>query len=143
MDNQIIIAIISSLGIWTFIWALINFFLWKNKELLFAQIEQREKRYKSSLLFMETYLNPEKIPWMNAYWVSNAKNKNDILEYLISEYNQMILYSWKNVILSVKHFIENPTEKNFLKATVEMRKDLWNKRTDLKLNEIQLSLESK
>ncbi len=143
MDNQIIIAIISSLGFWAFITALVTFFLSRNKEILFAQREHREKQYISTAFFMEAFLSPEKIPWMNARWISDAKTQDDILEYLISQYNQMLLYSWKNVILSLKKFIENPSEKNFLKVTIEMRKDLWNKKTDLKLNEIQLSLESK
>lgn len=143
MDNQIIITIISSLGLWAFITALVTFFLSKNKEILFAQREHREKQYISTAFFMEAFLKPEKILWMNARWISDAKTQDDIFEYLISQYNQMILYSWKNVILSLKKFIENPNEKNFLKVIVEMRKDLWNKRTDLKLNEIQLSLESK
>lgn len=46
----------------------------------------------------------------------------------------------KDVIFSVKDFIENPTQDNFLKMILIMRKDLSGERGDLNLSKIKITL---
>lgn len=115
------------------------FFLNKGKELEFTQFEQREKRYKSAILFMECYLFPEKIHWMQYHGISQVRNANDIRDYLVAEFQQMAFFASKSVLASVKKFIEKPTEENFLKSLMEMRKDLWIGKYDLKVADLRLS----
>ena len=55
----------------------------------------------------------------------------------------MILYASKDVIFSVKTFIENPTRDNFLKTILTMRQDLSAKGNDLDLDKIILEVKSK
>lgn len=54
----------------------------------------------------------------------------------------MLLYASKDVILSVKAFIQDPNRENFLKAVLSMRRDLWMKKHDLALNEIRINFKS-
>jgi len=58
------------------------------------------------------------------------------------EYHEMILYASKDVILSVKAFIENPVRDNFLKTILTMRQDLSAKRNNLDLSDIILEVKS-
>ncbi|MBN2223487.1 MAG: hypothetical protein JW765_02300 [Deltaproteobacteria bacterium] len=58
------------------------------------------------------------------------------------EFHEMILYASKDVIFSVKNFIENPTYNNFLKTIITMRKDLSTEKDNLDLKEIGLKLKS-
>lgn len=50
----------------------------------------------------------------------------------------MMLYASKEVILSVKTFIENPTHEKFLRTILTMRQDLSKMKNDLDLNDIQI-----
>lgn len=54
----------------------------------------------------------------------------------------MLLYASKDVILSIKTFINNPTRENFLKTVLSMRQDLWIKTNDLKLESIRIDFEN-
>ncbi len=55
----------------------------------------------------------------------------------------MMLYASKDVILSVKLFIENPVRENFLKTILSMRQDLSSKNNDLDLGIMSLEVKSK
>jgi len=59
------------------------------------------------------------------------------------EFYEMMLYASKDVILSVKLFIENPVRENFLKTILSMRQDLSSKNNDLDLGIMSLEVKSK
>ncbi len=139
-DFQNVFSMLSLLGIGGIAGGYITFKLQKNKELEFKVREQKEKRYKSCLLYMDAYFKPENIKYLSSRQpdIDSAK---DVLEYLRMEYHEMIIYASADVISSLKKFIDNPSKELFLKAILMMRKDLWDK-TDLEtpgllLNEVE------
>lgn len=86
---------------------------------------------------MDAYFEPGNIKYLSSRQpdINSAK---DIIEYLKAEYHEMMLYASPEVVLSVKSFIETPSYKNFLKTILAMRKDLWQKKSDLKIDQIKL-----
>jgi hypothetical protein len=139
MDNstQIIFSALTLLGVGGIVGGYITFLLDKKKELEFKQLEQKEKRYKSCLLYMDVYFEPKNIKYLSSRQ-PDVNNAQDVIEYLKAEYHEMLVYGGKEVVLSVKTFIENPTRENFLKTILCMRQDLWAKKQDLDLDEIRI-----
>lgn len=135
---QVTISILALLGVGGIVAGYITYILDKKKERGFKVLEQKEKRYKSCLLYMDAFFEPKNIKYLSSRQpdIDDAK---DVLEYLRMEFHEMILYSSKEVIVSVKTFIENPTQENFLNTILVMRKDL-SKKDDLDLSKIKLNL---
>lgn len=134
---QIIFSALTLLGVGGIVGGYITFLLDKKKELEFKQLEQKEKRYKSCLLYMDVYFEPKNIKYLSSRQL-DIDNAQDVIEYLKAEYHEMLLYASKEVILSVKAFINNPTRENFLKTVLSMRQDLWVKKNDLELDSIRI-----
>jgi hypothetical protein len=139
---QLIISGLALLGIGGILGGYTTYLLDRKKEREFKVLEQKERRYKSCLLYMDAYFEPNNIKYL-ASRQPDINDKNDIIEYLKMEYYEMMLYASKNVILSVKKFIENPSHDNFLKTILVMRGDLSPKGTDLDLESIKLSRSTK
>ena len=91
---------------------------------------------------MDAFFEPKNIKYLSSR-TPDIDDTKDILEYLKMEYHEMILYASKDVIFSVKEFIENPVRDNFLKTILTMRQDLSAKKNDLDLNDIILEVKSK
>lgn len=111
--------------------------LTRHKELEFQRREQKEKRYKSILLFMDAYLDPKNITYLKAIHPA-MKNERDTKEWLKAEYHEMVLYASREVILAVKSFIDSPSEQQFLDVLLAMRRDLWVKKRDLRTDTLEL-----
>jgi len=139
---QIIFSALTLLGVGGIVGGHITFLLDKKKELEFKQLEQKEKRYKSCLLYMDVYFEPKNIKYLSSRQ-SDIDNAQDVIEYLKAEYHEMLLYASKDVILSVKAFINDPTRENFLKTVLNMRQDLWVKKNDLELDSIRIDFKRK
>jgi hypothetical protein len=86
---------------------------------------------------MDAVFKPKNIKYLSSRQ-PDINNEQDILEYLNMEYHEMMLYASKEVILSVKVFLGNPTNENFLKTILTMRQDLSRKNKDLVLPDIKL-----
>jgi len=110
----------------------------KKKELQFKVLENKERRYKSCLLYMDVYFKPGNIKYLSSRQ-SDIHSENDVIEYLKAEYHEMMLYASKEVVLSVKKFIESPNRNSFLETVLAMRKDLWLRKADLAISEISLA----
>ncbi len=139
---QTIISALTLLGVGGILGGYITYLLDKKKEREFKVLEQKEKRYKSCLLFMDAFFEPKNIKYLSSRH-PDIKNSQDVIEYLKMEYHEMILYASKDVIFSVKAFIENPLRENFLKTILTMRQDLSAKRNDLDWDNIILEVKSK
>ena len=139
---QIIFSALTLLGVGGIVGGYITFLLDKKKELEFKQLEQKEKRYKSCLLYMDVYFEPKNIKYLSSRQ-PDIDNAQDVIEYLKAEYHEMLLYASKDVILSVKAFINDPTRENFLKTVLSMRQDLWVKKNDLELDSIRIDFKRK
>lgn len=138
---QIIFSALTLLGIGGIVGGYITFLLDKKKELEFRRLEQKEKRYKSCLLYMDVFFEPKNIKYLSSRQ-PDIDNAQDVIEYLKAEYHEMLVYASKDVILSVKAFIENPNRKNFLKTVLSMRQDLWVKKNDLSLDDVSINFKS-
>jgi hypothetical protein len=134
---QTIISILTLLGVGGIAGGYITYLLDKKKERDFRILEQKEKRYKSCLLFMDALFQPNNIKYL-ASRHPDIDHTNDVIEYLRMEFYEMILYASNDVILSVKAFIEKRTQENFLKTILTMRRDLSPKESDLDLAKIRL-----
>ncbi|MFA5310088.1 MAG: hypothetical protein WC386_00125 [Candidatus Paceibacterota bacterium] len=137
MSIEILVTTITSLGIGGLITAIVSYYLSKGKEIDFKKHEQKEKRYRSVLLYMDVYFEPQNIKFLSSRQPDISSQK-DVIEYLKAEYHEMLLYSPKSVLLAVKKFIDNPIRENFLSAILEMRQDLWIKKKDLNADEIRV-----
>lgn len=131
---QVILSFLGIIGIGGIITSIFN----KSKEIEFQKLEQKQRRYKSILLFMDVYFNSKNIKYLSSRQ-PDIHSEKDVIEYLKAEYHEMLLYASKKVILSVKNFIENPKKNNFLEVILAMRKDLWIKRPDLKIYDLELT----
>ncbi len=49
-----------------------------------------------------------------------------------------MLYAKDNVLISLKNFVENPGDKNYIKTALEMRKDLYGSKTKINLEDIKI-----
>lgn len=139
---QTIFSALTLLGLGGILGGYITYLLDKKKEHEFKVLEQKEKRYKSCLLYMDAFFEPKNIKYLSSRQ-PDIDDAQDVIEYLKMEYHEMILYASKDVIFSVKAFIENPTRDNFLKTISTMRQDLSAKKNDLDLNDIILEVKSK
>src|SRR3989344_6326972 len=138
---QTIISALTLLGLGGILGGYITYLLDKKKEREFKVLEQKEKRYKSCLLYMDAYFEPKNIKFLSSRQ-PDIDDAQDVIEYLKMEFYEMMLYASKDVILSVKSFIENPVRENFLKTILAMRQDLSNK-NDLDLGNMILEVKSK
>lgn len=131
--------ILTLLGVGGIIAAVITSRLNKSNELAFRTREQKLVRYKSALLFMDVHLSPSNMKYLNnSKAIMVHSSKDDVVESLKAEYRELFLYASKDVIVSVKKFIDKPSEKNFARAVLAMRKDLGMSKKDLDINEISL-----
>src|SRR4030066_106287 len=130
MENlsvQTIISALTLLGLGGILGGYITYLLDKKKEREFKVLEQKEKRYKSCLLYMDAFFEPKNIKYLSSRQ-PDIDNAQDVIEYLKMEYHEMMLYASTEVILSVKVFIENPIRENFLRTILTMRQDLATKK---------------
>jgi len=134
---KIVFSALTLLGVGGILGGYITYLLDKKKEREFKVLEQKEKRYKSCLLYMDAFFEPKNIKYLSSRQ-SDIDNAEDVMEYLKMEYHEMILYASEDVIFSVKTFIENPVRDNFLKTILTMRQDLSAKKTDLDLDSIRI-----
>lgn len=134
---QTIFSALTLLGVGGIVGGYITFLLDKKKELEFRRLEQKEKRYKSCLLYMDVFFEPKNIKYLSSRQ-SDIDNAQDVIEYLKAEYHEMLVYASKDVILSVKAFIEKPNRENFLKTVLSMRQDLWVKKNDLNIEDVSI-----
>lgn len=139
---QTILSALTLLGVGGIIGGYVSYLLDKKKERESKVLEQKEKRYKSCLLYMDAYFEPKNIKYLSSRQ-PDIDSADDVIEYLKMEFYEMMLYASKDVILPVKSFIENPVRENFLKTILSMRQDLSSKNNDLDLSIMSLEVKSK
>jgi hypothetical protein len=137
---QIVFSALTLLGVGGITGGYVTYLFDKKKEREFKVLEQKEKRYKSCLLYMDAFFQPKNIKYLSSRQ-PDIDNSQDIIAYLNMEYHEMMLYASKDVILSVKIFIEKPTRENFLKTILTMRRDLSGKKNELGIDEIQIEIQ--
>ena len=136
--TQTIIGFLSSALIGGITVAVIQHVLDKKKEIELNSNKLMEEKYRSLLVFMACALDIEKVRYFNIYEDREMKTSQDYLNKIKGYYYHSILYCPDEVILALKQFIETPSKENYIKTATAMRKDLWNKETKLKKEDIIL-----
>ena len=150
MDIEtVIVSVLSSFGVSGIIGIYLQH-LWSQKRETELRIQGENRgHYESNLVWMRIILKPEMVENFNVArldpLLSKQRNPSEIKKLaenrLIEFYYSSVLFSPDYVLTAMKEFIKNPTEVNFMKSAIAMRKDLWNKKTKVSF-EI-LSLEQK
>ncbi len=118
--------------------AVIQHYLDKKKEIELSFNKLMEDKYRSLLVFMACALDIQKRRYFTLNEQTPNKTSQDYLNQIREYYYHSVLYSPDEVILALKQFIETPTMDNYIKTATAMRKDLWNKGTKLKGEDIIL-----
>lgn len=63
---QIVFSALTLLGVGSIVGGYVTFLLDKKKDLEFKQLEQKEKRYKSCLLYMDVFFEPKNIKYLSS-----------------------------------------------------------------------------
>ena len=79
---QIIFSALTLIGIGGIVGGYVTFLLNRKKELEFKQLEQKEKRYKSCLLYMDVYFEPANIKYLSSRQ-ADIHNAQDVLEFMV------------------------------------------------------------
>ncbi len=114
---------------------ILTFLLERRKDIDFKQLEMKQQRYKSCLLFMDAVIEPENTKFLISRH-ADIQDTKDVMGYLKAEYHEMLLYASKKVVLALKSFMEKPSNETFMVTVLEMRKDLWFKNDSLRLGEL-------
>jgi len=144
MDPQTIISVLGLLGVGGIIGGFLQH-LWIQKRETESRIQSlNENKYRSTLIFMRCVLSPGNVNQfrINDPNIQKLKNREEVEEYvkekLIEFYYNSVLYASDEVLISIKGFIEEPNETNFMKTAIAMRKDLWGKKTKIDSNVLHL-----
>lgn len=131
MLYQNIISAIGLIGIGAVIKSLIDSLLKKKEVKSQTQHEFKNTRYKAIILLANAMLDFEKHkPELHKH-NRLFESKEQLLDELKTERNNMILFASDNVILSLNKFISDPGEGNFYTLAIAMRKDLYGLNTSL------------
>jgi len=140
--SQLMISALTLLGVGGLLGGYITYLLDRKKTREFQVLEQKRNRYKSCLLYMDAFFEPQNIKYLSSRH-ADINQASDVIEYLKMEFFEMTLYASKEVILALRTFIESPVRENFLKTILVMRQDLSAKKIDLGLKDIELSVPSR
>lgn len=136
MSENVLIALIS-FGVGSVASLIIKYILDKKADKSGAEFEHKVRRYKSAIIFMNVYLNPNNILFIKSSH-PDIETKEDLKETLKAEYYEMLLYAPDYVIENVKEFISTPSNTQLIKTIQSMRKDLWGNRTNLKEDRLEV-----
>ncbi len=144
MNVQTILSFLGLLGIGGIIGSYLQHF-WNQKRETELRIQSlNENKYRSTLVFMRCILKPENV---NQFHIEDSKiqklkNKEEIKKYAMNKltefYYNSILYASDDVLRKLKQFMNQPSESNFMETAIAMRKDLWKKKTKIKLKTLSL-----
>ncbi|NWG10867.1 hypothetical protein HXY33_03835 [Candidatus Bathyarchaeota archaeon] len=107
----------------------------KRKQIKFREQEYKEMRYKAMVLHMKVMLKPDDLKYMQLRR-PDLKNMEDVKNEVETELYNCLLFASDDVIKSLKEFILKPNNVTYVKTVFAMRKDCWNKKTNLKAEEI-------
>jgi hypothetical protein len=144
MDVETIIAVLSSLGIGGFIGSYLQH-LWNQKQETESKMQNLNVgHYSSTLVFMRVIMDPLSVAQFHIEDPNLVKLKDpdDVKIYayqkMVEFYYSSLLYSPDEVLATMKEFMAKPTETNFMKSAIAMRKDLWKKKTKANLESLSL-----
>lgn len=116
----------------------VQFIFDHKKEMSIRLHSIKEDKYRSLLIFMACSLDINKKKYFSLNEQQEIKSEQEYLEEITEYYYHSVLYSSDNVLLAIKTFIRDPNKINYINVAKEMRKELWGKKTKIKLSEIMI-----
>jgi len=130
-----IIAVLGIVGIGGIIATSLTYVYEKRKQLKISEQAEKEKRYECIVVVMRAILYPDDIKHIK----EKRRIPNLSVDDLKNEIRMEFYYSWlfasDDVVRTLKEFALKPDYFNYGKVLLAMRKDLWNKGTNLKAEE--------
>ena len=140
MDLGTITTILTSLGIGGLIGNFFQSFLQSKGKVNEREFNFKEQRYKALMILMWTSLNPKsELKHLRFYREDILDIKTLHRELKLELYNSL-LYAEDNVIYSLRKFIEKINHQNYSSVALEMRKDLYGKKTKINFEDIKIKL---
>lgn len=137
-DTNWLVAILGALGIGGAVGAYFTALFQRQSHTRMAEFEERLKRYRSTLVYMQVFLHPEDIQHLpvDVLQTFDIKTREDVKSTLQAEYSHMALFAPDYILHAVKRFIENPSEESYWKSLLEIRRALWAKKTSLEWKDL-------
>ena len=132
-----IIAILGIVGIGGIIATSLTYVYEKRKQIKFSEQKEKEKRYMAIVIQMRIVVEPDQMKYVE-HLRPDLKTLEDWKNEVRTEWFNLLLFASDDVIKSFKDFILKPNNTTYAKTVIAMRKDLWNKKTNLKPEEINL-----
>ena len=137
MVYEEILTIFGVVGIGGIIATSLTYVYEKRKQIKFSLQVMKEKRYKAIVLKMQIVVEPKNIKHVLTP-KPDLKNIEDWKNEVRVEWFNLLLFASDDVIKALKEFILKPDNISYARTVLAMRKDLWNKKTSLKAEEINL-----
>ncbi len=135
-----ITPIIASLSLGGLIGTILQSFLLKRNRVFEDEFKHRAKRYKAIMILMWASLNPKRELKHLRVFREDITNIETLKRELKLELYNMALYGGDNVIRSLKKFIKKINHENYSRVALEMRKDLYGKKTNITFDDIKIDL---
>jgi hypothetical protein len=140
MSLDVVTAIIASLGLGGLVGTILQSFMSNRNKVFEDAFSKKAERYKAIMILMWTSLDPKSELRHLKFFRSDIQNTETLRRELKLELYNMMLYAGDNVMRSFKQFVKKPNHKNYAKVALEMRKDLYGKRTNIDFDEIKIEL---
>ncbi len=134
MVYEEIIAVLGLAGIGGIVATSLTYVYEKRKQIKLSEQQLKENRYKNILAKMCSHLNAEYADYIR--W--DGKKPDNLKKELELEWFYSLVFASDDFVKALKEFIQKPDNTTYAKTVIAMRKDLWNKKTSLKPEEINL-----
>lgn len=132
MKPELILSIFTAIGLGSIIGAYFQLKYQFKKELKNQEFELKKSRYGAIIIQMLTVLQFEK---NGTRFVEkhrpDLRSVDDYINEIKTEILNGIIYANDKVIMSIANFIKNKNYSTYIQAVIEMRKDLWGKKTKI------------
>ncbi len=128
---EIILSIFTAIGIGGILGAYFQSRFQHQKEVQEDIHNLKRQRYGAILIQMLTILAPERGLSKAQQFRPDLKDANDFKEEIKVEMLHSVLFASDEVIKAMAKFIQNPNYPSYIKTATAMRKDLWNKKTEI------------
>lgn len=138
MSFQNVLATITALGLGALLTKIFEYISDRQKTKEQTKHDFKQTRYKAIILLMYSLLDFEKQNKMLQQNNRNFKDKTELWDELKAEWTNMTLYASDEVVRVMKKFLQAPTLDTYNVTTLAMRKDLYNIKTKLTLEDLKL-----
>ncbi|AQG79510.1 hypothetical protein [Spirosoma montaniterrae] len=138
MSFQNLLATLTALGLGAILTKFFEYASDRQKTKEQTKHDFKQTRYKAIILLMYSLLDFEKQNKMLQQNNRHFTDKTELWEELKAEWTNMTLYASDNVVRAMKQFLREPTLDSYNVTTLAMRKDLYNIKTKLTLEDLRL-----